>query len=65
MIDTATLDRVARTDALEQARKWAADRGTSTGTHPGTDGVLAAAEVFYAFLTGKEKAEPEEVSADG
>ena len=52
-----------RERALNLAVRWAADRGTATGTHPGTDGVLDVAGAFLQFLTGKEQAE--EVSADG
>ena len=43
-----------RERALNLAVKWAADRGTATGTHPGTAGTLDVAEAFLQFLTGQE-----------
>lgn len=48
-------DPEARSESLSQALAWARDRGSSTGTHPGTSGILEAAETFYSYLTGEER----------
>lgn len=53
-----------RERALNLAVKWAADRGTSTGTHPGTAGILDVAEAFLQFLTGQEDTAEEEGADD-
>lgn len=58
-------DPEARSESLSQALAWARDRGTSTGTHPGTAGILEAAETFYTYLTGEERpADAEEAATD-
>lgn len=54
------VDPEARSESLARAIEFARDRGTTTGSHPGTDGILSAAEKFYGYLQG----ETEEAATD-
>ena len=45
-------DAELRVAALVEGNKWASARA-SLKQHPGTDGVVTAAETFYTFLTGE------------
>ncbi len=40
--------------SLALAVEWARDRGSVTGTHPGTSSVIEVAEEFCRFLIGDD-----------